>query len=146
MSVRYFNKDQIEELSKNPYVQKVSEKTITYTEEFRMEFFLMYQQGNSPSSILRSMGINPKILGRKRISSIVSRVKVMAEKGAFNDSRKESAGRPRAKEMTLEEEIAYLKHKVEYQKQQIEALKKIQFVEKKKIWKQQKKNIKSFQK
>ena len=44
--------------------------------------------------------------------------------------------------MTAEEEIAYLKHKIEYQKQQIEALKKIQFVEKKKIWKQQKKNTK----
>lgn len=146
MSVKYFNKEQIEELSKNPYVQKVSEKAITYTEEFRMEFFLMYQQGNSPSSILISMGINPKILGRRRISSIVSRVKIMAEKGVFNDSRKESVGRPRAKEMTPEEEITYLKHKVEYQKQQIEALKKIQFVEKKKIWKQQKKNIKSFQK
>ena len=36
----------------------------------------------------------------------------------------------------------YLEYKVAYQKQEIEFLKKIRSVEKKALWKQQKKNIK----
>ena len=142
MGVNHFSKEQIDELSNNPYVQRVTEKAITYTEQFREEFYLKYNHGDTPASILRSMGFNTKVLGQKRINGIVQRIKKMAEKGTFEDSREGSSGRPRTKEMTAEEEIAYLKHKIEYQKQQIEALKKIQFVEKKKIWKQQKKNTK----
>lgn len=142
MGVNYFTKEQQETLNKNPYVLKVSEKAITYTEEFREDFYRMYITGLSPSAILKELGFNPQVLGRKRIDHIVQGTKKMAEKGSFRDTRADSSGRPKAKEMTPEEEIAYLKHKVEYQKQQIEALKKISFVEKKKIWKQHKKNTK----
>lgn len=124
MGVNHFSKEQIDELSKNPYVQRVTEKAITYTEQFREEFYLKYNHGDTPASILRSMGFNTKVLGQKRINGIVQRIKKMAEKGTFEDSREGSSGRPRTKEMTAEEEIAYLKHKIEYQKQQIEALKK----------------------
>lgn len=140
MGVNYFTKEQIEQLSTNPYVQKVSEKAITYTEEFREEFSRRYSQGETPSVILTSMGFDTRILGQRRIGNIARRCKLMMERGSFEDTRVGASGRSRTKEMTPEEEIAYLKHKVEYQKQQIEALKKIQFVEKKKIWKQQKKN------
>ena len=140
MGVNYFTKEQIEQLSTNPYVQKVSEKAITYTTEFREEFYARYSHGELPSAILTSMGFDPKVLGPKRISNITVNSKKMMERGSFEDTRTVNSGRVRTKEMTPEEEIAYLKHKVEYQKQQIEALKKIQFVEKKKIWKQQKKN------
>ena len=120
MGVNHFSKEQIDELSKNPYVQRVTEKAITYTEQFREEFYLKYNHGDTPASILRSMGFNTKVLGQKRINGIVQRIKKMAEKGTFEDSREGSSGRPRTKEMTAEEEIAYLKHKIEYQKQQID--------------------------
>ena len=140
MGVNYFTQEEMKELSDNPYVEKVSEKAITYTQQFREEFYERYSHGERPSNILRSFGIDPKILGERRINGITCRCKKMAKKGSFEDSREESSGRPRAKERTPEEEIAYLKQKIEFQKQQIEALKKIQFVDRKKTWKQQKKN------
>ena len=142
MGVNYFTKEQQETLNKNQYVLKVSEKAITYTEEFREEFYRMYINGMSPSAILIELGFNPQTLGRRRIDNIVQGTKKMADRGCFRDTRADSSGRPKTKEMTAEEEIAYLKHKIEYQNQQIEALKKISFVEKKKIWRQQQKSIK----
>ena len=141
MSVNYFTEEQREKLRKNPYVLKVSEKAITYTEDFREQFYIKYTNGMTPTNIMREMGFDVIALGERRISNIAQRIKKMADKGCFKDTRADSSGRPRTKEMTPEEEISYLKHKIEYQKQQIEALKKISFVEKKKIWKQRKKNI-----
>ena len=124
MGVNYFSKEQVKELSENPFVLKVSETAITYSEEFREQFYIMYIGGMSPTNIMREMGFDVIALGERRIANIVQRVKNMAEKGCFKDTRTDSSGRPRTKEMTPEEEIAYLRHKVEYQKQQIEALKK----------------------
>ena len=124
MGVNYFSIEQMKELSENPYVLKVSEKAITYTEEFREQFYIMYADEMSPTNIMREMGFDVIALGERRIGNIVQRVKNMAEKGCFKDTRVDSSGRPRTKEMTPKEEIAYLRHKVEYQKQQIEALKK----------------------
>ena len=142
MGVNYFTKEQMNKLSENPYVLKVSEKAITYTEEFREQFYIKYTGGMTPTNIMREMGFDVIALGERRISGITQRIKKMSEKGCFKDTRADSSGRPRTKEMTPEEEIAYLKHKIEYQNQQIEALKKISFVEKKKIWMQHKKNTK----
>ena len=63
------------------------------------------------------MGFDTRILGQSRIDSIASRCKLMMKRGSFEDTRDGASGRPRTKEMTPEEEIAYLKHKLEYQKQ-----------------------------
>ena len=89
MGVNHFSKEQIDELSKNPYVQRVTEKAITYTEQFREEFYLKYNHGDTPASILRSMGFNTKVLGQKRINGIVQRIKKMAEKGYTNKKTKD---------------------------------------------------------
>ena len=35
MGVNYFSDEQVKELEKNPYVKKVSIKSITYSEEFK---------------------------------------------------------------------------------------------------------------
>lgn len=44
--------------------------------------------------------------------------------------------------MSTDEEVAYLKHKIALQSQQIEALKKINTINRKASWIQQKKNSK----
>ena len=41
MGVNYFTDEQVEELRKNPYVKKVSEKGITYEESFKESFFVI---------------------------------------------------------------------------------------------------------
>ncbi|MGN1344415.1 MAG: HTH domain-containing protein [Traorella sp.] len=62
MSVNYFTKEYIEKLQDNPYVKKISEKVITYTDEFNEKFYIRYSDGESPSKILVDMGFNQKVL------------------------------------------------------------------------------------
>ncbi len=147
MGVNYFTEDQIKELQENPYIEKITTKSIKYSREFKEEFWFHYSNGELPSSILLSFGIDPKVLGVKRISNIVQRIKMEATRlEGFEDTRINNTGRPKTKDMTDEEKIKYLEHKIAYQKQEIEFLKKIRLAERKALWKYQKKNLKSSKK
>ena len=63
---KYFTEEQQKNLLKNPYIQKVSKKAITYTREFKERFSEEYLSGKLPSQILMDMGINYRILGKRR--------------------------------------------------------------------------------
>lgn len=65
MGKNYFTEEQQSELRKNPYIQKESMKSITYTKEFKEEFKEEYHMGKLPSQILSDMGIDHHILGKK---------------------------------------------------------------------------------
>ena len=96
-----------------------------------------------PTEIFRLCEIYPEIIGQKRIAMVAYRLKKKFEYGEnVTDKRKEFSGRPKSKELTKDEEIQRLKHKIQYQEQQIEFLKKISFVEKKAKWASSKKNMK----
>ena len=147
MGVNYFTDEQIKILKDNPYIEKISYKSIKYSQKFKMEFWSRYSQGEAPSSILSSFDIDSHNLGPKRISNIVQRIKKEAERlEGFEDTRKHNAGRPRTRDMSPEEKIVYLEHKIAYQKQEIEFLKKIRSLEREAYWKLQKKNTKSSKK
>lgn len=147
MGVNYFTDEQIDLLKDNPYIEKITKKSIKYSLQFKEDFWIRYSQGELPSSIVQSFGIDPKILGKKRMSNLVQRIKMEADRAeGFEDTRSQNSGRPRTKDLTADEKIAYLEHKVAYQKQEIEFLKKIRLVEKKAAWKLQKKNLKSSKK
>lgn len=143
MGVNYFSDEQVALLKDNPYIEKITNKSIKYSIKFKEEFWKRYSQGELPSAIVQSFGIDPKILGNSHLSNIVQRIKMEADRlESFEDTRRKNNGRPKTKNLTYEERIAYLEYKVAYQKQEIEFLKKIRSVEKKALWKQQKKNIK----
>lgn len=144
MGNHYFTDEQIRILERNPYIQKITHKSIKYSQQFKEEFWRLYSQGETPRSILQSFGIDPGILGERRLSNIVQRIKIEAERlEGFADTRATNSGRPRTGHMTPEEKIRYLEHKIAYQHQEIEFLKKIRYAEKKLLWKQRKKNTKS---
>ena len=143
MSKLKFSKEDIEKLKDNPYILNISEKTITYTNEFKEKFMELYSRGKMPTEIFRLCEIYPEIIGQKRIDMVAYRLKKKVEYGEeLTDKRKEFSGRPKSKELTKDEEIKRLKHKIQYQEQQIEFLKKISFVEKKAKWESSKKNMK----
>ena len=50
MGVNYFSDEQVKELEKNPYVKKVSIKSITYSEEFKELFWIDLQKGMMPGA------------------------------------------------------------------------------------------------
>lgn len=152
MGKNYFTEEQQAQLRANPYIQKVSEKAITYTQEFREKFAEEYQSGRSPSNILREMGIDPKVLGKKRRDSIVARMHQYSIRlDGFKDARSQTSGRPATKSLSDAERISKLEQQVRYLKQENEFLKKIEFLDKQAEWKKKqkqdrKKNSKSSRK
>lgn len=95
MGKNYFTKDQIEKLRLNPYVKQVSEKAITYTEEFREVFYVRYQSDPYPSKILSEMGLDPNILGHSSVYNLSKRIRAQATRpSGFKDTREELSGRP----------------------------------------------------
>ncbi|MDQ0157832.1 HTH domain-containing protein [Robertmurraya andreesenii] len=142
MGVHYFSDEQLEELRRNPYVDKVSNKAITYSEVFKQHFMDELHRGKLPTQIFREAGFDTKVVGKQRIDNFARRIRKMSNrKEGFTDLRTQHSGRPQTKERTPSEEIAYLKHQVALQKQQIEALKKMNFINRKAIKALPKKNI-----
>lgn len=125
MGKNHFTEEQQLELSQNPYIQKVSAKTITYTNEFRQKFEEEYRAGKLPSQILIDMGIDPRVLGNRRKSSLVQRIKLYKSRPeGYKDTRQNNSGRPSTKELTDTEKIKRLEQKIEYLKQENEFIKK----------------------
>ncbi len=67
MSNKIFTQDEIEILSSNKYVKRVSSKGITYTDEFKRIFISENQKGKFPRIIFEECGFNIDILGMKSI-------------------------------------------------------------------------------
>jgi len=130
-----FTLDEQEELKSNPNVERVSETTITYTEEFKERFALEYAAGKPPAVILRECGFNHMMLGRDRKKSLVQRTKKYSQRlEGFADKRKKSSSRLRIKDITDEEKIQRLEHQVRYLEQENEFLKKIRFLDRQAEW------------
>lgn len=126
MGKNHFTEEQQNELRNNPYIQKVSTKSITYTKEFKERFKEEYRSGKLPSQILFDMEINPHILGKKRRSGLVERMKLFESRpDGFEDIRKNNSGRPATKELKDSEKVKRLEQKIAYLKQENEFLKKI---------------------
>lgn len=75
MGVNYFSDEQVKELEKNPYVKKVSIKSITYSEEFKELFWIDLQNGMMPGNIFRKYGFDPHMLGSSRTLKFTNRVR-----------------------------------------------------------------------
>lgn len=135
MGKHYFTEEQLLELRKNPYVQRVSEKAITYSQEFKEEYLALHALGHGNRAILRKLGFDPKLLGDSRTKSIAKRMKKFSLRTeGTTDLRKGNSGRPRVKERTLEEEISFLKHQLAYKEQEIAFLKKMNFLDRRAQW------------
>lgn len=136
MGKTYFTEEQQSELRMNPFVKKVSIKSITYTKEFKEKFEKEYLAGKLPSQILADMGIDHRLLGKRRKDSIVARIKLYALRpDGFEDIRKNNSGRPSTKDLTDAEKIKRLEQKISYLNQENEFLKKNIQIDKKATWK-----------
>lgn len=132
MSKKLFANEDILSLSKNRYVKRISEKGITYTDEFKSLFIAELGMGRLASQIFQDAGFNIDILGSDRIRSARKRwhnaYKESGELG-LRDTRKFSSGRPLKRELSIEEIIAKKDAEIEYWKAEAELLKKIELQE-----------------
>jgi len=67
MSKIRFSGVDISMLRKNKNILKVSEKAITYTDEFKSSFMEEYLTGKLPRDIFRENGFKEEVIGVKRI-------------------------------------------------------------------------------
>ena len=63
-------REEIAELIQNPYVEKVVDTRIIYTDEFRQKFIKEYKEGRDAKSIFAGAGFDTNVLGRNRIRAI----------------------------------------------------------------------------
>ncbi|MFA9560697.1 HTH domain-containing protein [Evansella sp. AB-rgal1] len=141
MGKNKFSEEQQKQLRSNPFIEKVSETNISYTKEFKEHFYQEYQSGKGPSAILRDMGIDPTLLGKRRKDSLVQRVKDYAERiDGCLDLRGKNSGRPSTKELSEADRIKQLEHQIRYLKQENEFLKKTEFLDRQAEWKENQKH------
>lgn len=123
MSKRIFNEAQIKELLANPNVSRCSDKSISYSKEFKVSAMKKYhEEGYSPKMIFEEAGFDiitigkktPKrcLAGWKRIYNArgIDRLKIETR------GKRNKGGKPRIKKFSdkermerMEIEIAYLK-------------------------------------
>jgi hypothetical protein len=132
MPKKYFTEKEIEILSKNPFVNSVSIKGITYSDEFKRIFIAENKKGKSPREIFEENGFDVEVIGIVRVNRAASRWRAAYNESGvlgLRDTRKDNSGRPTEKELTLEEKNARLEAQIQLLKAENELLKKLDMME-----------------
>ena len=136
MSINRFTLRQIEELRQNPNVKKVSDKAITYQDNFKEHFINELNKGKLPRMIFEEAGFDTTVLGN-RYSKAADRWKQHVKRlEGFKDTRKDSSGRPRTKHLSQDEIIQRQRAEIEYLKQERDFLLELKRLERQAIRKQ----------
>ncbi|MFP4187471.1 MAG: HTH domain-containing protein [Acholeplasmataceae bacterium] len=119
MSKHCFTDEQVMELSKNPNVERVSNKGITYERSFKDHFLESDEAGKSAREIFTEAGFDPEILGSIRIRSSAKRWRRQSKRlEGLSDTRKKPSGRPCKRVLTKDEIIVRQQEEIEYLKQE----------------------------
>lgn len=135
MSIKTFTEKQIILLSNNQYVMNVSDKAITYTDEFKRIFMSENENGKLPRLIFEEHGFDIDIVGMERAKSSGNRWRRAYKKEGIlglSDMRKEKSGTI-YKELTNEQKIERYKAQIKLLKAENEILKKIDYLERRMI-------------
>ena len=124
MANKKFTPDEMSELKKNKYVLDVSPSVVHFSSEFKEEFWNILIQGKLPKDIVKSLGIDPEILGETRLAGLKTMIRNEVKKGnGFRDLN--TYMQANNGYMSAENRIKYLEMQIAYKDQEIEFLKKI---------------------
>lgn len=132
MSKKTFSAKEIKALQKNPNVQRVSEKSITYTDTFKSRFMDEYLSGKTPRQIFMENGFDEESIGIKRIEQSACRWKKAYKTNGLiglTDTRKMASGRHLKRELTSSEVIERQNARIKLLEGQVELLKKLEATE-----------------
>jgi len=132
MSKKLFTIQEQQLLKKNPHVKAVSEKGITYTDEFKAIAIKAFENGKSSKEIFEEAGFDFEVVGMERAKSALRRWRIAFHKNGISgleDSRKHHSGRPMERELSFEEKYARLEAQNALLKAENELLKKIDLAE-----------------
>lgn len=68
-----FSVEEVAYLKTLPAVADATRNRIIYTEEFKVDCVLRYAQGESPVQLFREAGLDPSLIGYKRIECAIAR-------------------------------------------------------------------------
>ena len=127
MSKTLLSEEDIIKLHASPYIIAVSQRSICFSVEFKRLAYEQILTGKHMRSIFADSGIDPDIIGDKRIQNFRYWVKKYAERDAgFKNLRANNCRRPaKSREATLENRVRDLEHELAYTRQEVEFLKKI---------------------
>lgn len=132
MSIRRFTEQQIKELLQNPNVERCSEKSISYSKEFKIKAVDRYQKvGVSPNQIFTEAGFNLDLIGKEVPGDClhcwlkIFRTKGIEELSIETRGKSKSGGRPKTNWPDDKEKIKYLEAKVAYLKAENDFLAKL---------------------
>jgi putative transposase len=132
MSKITFSTKEIKMLQKNPNVQRVSERAITYTDAFKNKFMDEYLAGKLPRQIFIENGFDVDAIGMTRVEKSAHRWKKAYEKNGLiglTDTRKIGSGRPLKRELSPSEVIERQEARIKLLEGQVELLKKLEVTE-----------------
>ena len=146
MSTHEFSSEEISRLSGNPYVKKCSEKTVTYTYEFKIRVLEQYRNGVSAKEIWRRAGFDLGVWRNDYARECIKRWRKIVKKNgmqglAYSQGMK-ATDRTKTKTVTDADKIKYLELKVRYLKAENDFLAKLR-AKRAESNSGQKKNIKS---
>ena len=102
MSKILFTDIQVKKLSKNKWIKNITNKEITYTDEFKYKLIKECENYNKfPQDIFRECGIDPEIVGKARIRNVAYKWrKKINSTGEITDTRKTNSGNTLKRELS----------------------------------------------
>ena len=106
---RRFTQAEVYYLNTLPAVERASMDRITYSRDFQVRCMAQYLRGNGPTSIFASAGLNPKIVGSKRIERAIARWKADPQRDLLVISQSMTIAWLEKKVMDLQKQIQSVK-------------------------------------
>lgn len=131
MSKLLFTDAQVKKLSKNKWIKNITNKGITYTDEFKYKLVKECENYKKfPQDIFKECNIDPKIVGESRIRNCAHRWRIQFSKtGELKDTRIYNDGRPLERELSDKEKLERAEAKIKLLEAENELLKKNELIE-----------------
>ncbi len=125
-----FTLEEIRILESNKYTLYATETKLIHTKKFKEIFWEMYNQGNPPRKILKELGYDIEILGKKRSSMYPSRLKEeLQRRGSFKEDKYHNKLKPPTdtnyEQMKDKKAFKEMQTELKYLRQELDFLKKI---------------------
>lgn len=131
MSKIEFTDSQVKKLSKNKWIKNITNKGITYTDEFKIKVVKECENYNKfAREVFDECGIDSEIVGMQRIYSSIKRWrKKYRNTGELKDTRLGNSGRHLERELSESEKLKRAEAKIKLLEAENELLKKNEMVE-----------------
>ena len=131
MSKILFTDTQVKKLSKNKWIKNITNKEITYTDEFKYKLLKECENYKKfPQDIFKECNIDPEIVGESRIRNCAYRWRMQINStGEISDTRTTKSGNTLKRELTDKEKLERAEAKIKLLEAENELLKKNELIE-----------------